>query len=76
MVTAPTPLVPAHCIRFAWHCDQCQGDNVFDIEAQGQPSQAPVACLGCGHTMPVYLDTGVRHRHFRAQGANAWQPHL
>jgi Tfp pilus assembly protein PilF len=32
-----------------------------------------VACLGCGHAMPVYLDTGVRFRHFRAQGSNAWQ---
>ena len=69
-----TPPIPAPCTRFTWHCNACHGDSIFDIIPQGHPSPNRMACLGCGHVMPAYLDNGVQYRYFRAQGANAWQP--
>lgn len=69
-----TPPLPAQYTRFTWHCDVCNGDSIFDIVPQGHPSANQMACLGCGHAMPAYLDNGVQHRYFRAQGPNAWQP--
>ena len=75
MVTGATPPIPPPCTRFAWHCDACEGDNIFDINATGHASQTPATCLGahCGHTLPVYLDTGVQRKYFRAQGQNNFQ---
>jgi len=72
MVTAPKPPIQPPCTRWEWHCENCGGDSIFDIEPKHQPSSGPMQCLGCTHTLPVYLDVGVVRRYFRAQGSADW----
>jgi len=74
MVTSPKPPISSACTRFDWHCDNCHGDSIFDIEEHNMPSAKKTACLGCGHALPFYLDAGVVRRYFRADGSAEWKP--
>src|SRR5712664_1263853 len=74
MLTGPKPPIQPPCTRWEWHCENCGGDSIFDIELKKQPRPDPLECLGCSHSLPVYLDIGVVRRYFRAHGASEWQP--
>jgi hypothetical protein len=68
------PAMPSGCTRFEWHCDNCGGDSIIDIEEWHMPSAKKAVCLGCGHSLPLFLDAGVVRRYFRAQDTVDWQP--
>lgn len=74
VVTTRKPAIPSGCARFEWHCDNCGGDSIFDIEEWNMPSAKKAACLGCGRSLPLYLDAGVVRLYFRAQNVSDWGP--